>query len=600
MTTEYIVTQGDTYKEALLNGLNSLNLTEDQVEIEILHERKSSLFKKGLFKLKLMPKPVDCKVEKELEENLDLMNKKQFNLDYRSDGVYLSMIDTSKSNLESLLELLNKKHVKDYDYEKIKQCVENKRGIPEKIAPFQDEFLIDSNLQINISKDRLEATILLTEPSGGKTLSTSEIIDTLNKNGIKFGIIDKKIDDIVNNNIFDIPVTISKGTAPQSGEDGQIICNFNDETESINVIIDEQGRIDYKNLDKIRNVNKGTLLIEIVPSKEGLNGIDVYGNEIIAKKGREVFIKKGKNIVESENNLKIYAAKDGEVHFTDDTIYVEEVITIDRNIDNETGNIKFNGKINVKGNITSGFRVEAEGDIEVWGVVEGATLISKGNIIIHRGVQGNNQAYIQCSGNLKTKYLENVTVKCDGNIESDAILHSSVVAKEKVIVSGKKGLIVGGDIKVGNEVRANVVGSTMGTLTKIEVGIDPEQKKYYEQLKSEIQNIERDIDNSKKAIELLNRISKQQKLNNEKQDLLIKSLKTYKVLKTKHDTITNELQDLSLKLKESNNGKIHVITTVHPGTKVIIGNSSRQIYDELSNCTICIKNGEVSIDQYEK
>jgi len=340
--------------------------------------------------------------------------------------------------------------------------------------------------------------------------------------------------------------------------------------------------------------------MEIIPPTEGFNGVDVFGNEIIAKKGREVLIKKGKNVVESEDGLKIYASKDGEVFFKDGTIFVDEVISIDGNIDNETGNIQFNGKINIKGNVKSGFKVEAEGDIEVWGVVEGAMIVSKGNINIHRGVQGNNQAYLQCSGNLNAKYLENVTVKCGGNVESDAILHSSVTTKGKITVLGKKGLIVGGDIKAGYEVRANVVGSSMGTITKIEVGIDPEEKSLYEELKSEILNIEKNIDSSKKAIEVLNKISKKQELNNEKQDLLIKSLKTYKVLKAKHDTIAKELYNLSEKFNESNNGKIHAATTIHPGTKVIIGSSSRQIYDELSNCTLCIKNGEVSIDPYEK
>ncbi len=601
MTNEYIVVEGDTYNDALTKGLKSLNLTDDQVKVEVLDEKKGFLFKKGLFKLKITPISISYDTDIESDKNINDTKKSEFYLDYRPDGVYLTITETpSKVSIGDVLDFLTKKYVKDYDYDKIARCLENKKGDSEKIAPFQDEFLIDSSLQIDVSKDKLEVTILLTEPSGGKILSVTEIVDNLNKNNIKFGIINKKIEEVVNRQVFNQSILIAQGKAAISGEDGQIIYPFNDETESRNTIIDEDGRIDYKNLNRIRNVNAGTLLIEIIPPTEGINGMDVYGNEIVARTGKEVLIKKGKNVVESEDGLKIYAAKDGEVHFIDGTIYVDEVININGDIDNETGNIQFNGKINIKGNVQSGFKVEAEGDIEIWGVVEGATLISKGNIIIHRGVQGNNQAYLQCSGNLNAKYLENVRVKCGGNVESDAILHSDVTTKGKIIVSGKKGLIVGGDIKAGKEVRANVVGSNMGTITKIEVGIDPEEKKYYEQLKVEMLDIEKNIDNSKKAIELLNKISKKQQLTNEKQELLVKSLKTYKVLNAKYDDVTKELQELSARFKEPNNGKIHVVTTIYTGVKVTIGSSSRQIYDELSNCTLYVKDGDVSIGPYEK
>lgn len=601
MTNEYIVVEGDTYNDALTKGLKSLNLTDDQVKVEVLHEKKGFLFKKGLFKLKLTPISVGYDADIQSDKNINDTKKGKFYLDYRPDGVYLTITDIpSKVSIGDVLDFLTKKYVKDYDYEKIAQCLENQKGDSIKIAPFQDEFLIDSNLQIDVSKNKLEVTILLTEPSGGKILSATEIVDNLNKNNIRFGIINRKIEEVVNRQVFNQPILIAQGKAVINGEDGQIIYPFNDETASRNTIIDEDGRIDYKNLNRIRNVNEGTLLVEIIPPTEGINGMNVYGNEIIAKKGKEVLIKKGKNVVESEDGLKIYAAKDGEVHFIDGTIYVDEVININGDIDNETGNIQFNGKINIKGNVKSGFKVEAEGDIEIWGVVEGATLISKGNIIIHRGVQGNNQAYLQCSGNLNVKYLENVRVKCGGNVESDAILHSDVTTKDKIIVSGKKGLIVGGDIKAGKEVKANVIGSNMGTITRIEVGIDPEEKKYYEQLKVEMLNIEKNIDSSKKAIELLNKISKKQQLTNEKQELLVKSLKTYKVLNAKYDDITKELQELSARFKEPNNGKVHVATTIYTGVKVTIGSCSRQIYDELSNCTLYIKDGEVSIGSYEK
>lgn len=599
MTTTHIITEGSTYDEALLKGLESLSLKEDQVEIEILEEKKGFLFKKGSIKLKLTPLSINTNDET-LDNCMHSNKKKLFFLDYLSDGVYLNIVETSEIPISSVLDFLTKKQIKDYDYQKIKECLDNKDGSSYKIAPYQDEFLIDSTLHIKVSNDKLEASISVTEPSGGKILSITEIIDNLNKNGIRFGIISKEIENIVNNNMFEQEFIVARGTSPINGEDGKIVYNITEEKENKSTVIEEDGKIDYKNLNNIRNVKKDTLLMEIAKPTKGIDGIDIYGSPIISKIGKDVIIKKGKNVVESEDGLKIYAAIDGEVHFIDGTIHVDEVINFDRDIDIETGNIQFNGKVVIKGNVKSGFKVEAEGDIEIGGVVEGATLISKGNITIHRGVQGNNQAYIESLGNLNVKYIENTTVKCGGSVEAEAILHSDITTKERITALGKKGLIVGGNVKAGQEIRAKVIGSNMGTITKIEVGINPKEKENYEKLKAELLSIENNMDNSRKAIDLLDKMSKKQALSNDKQELLIKSLKTYKVLKAKQAEVSEELQQLIEKFQKSSDGKIHAISIIYPGVKAVIGSNSRQIYDELSNCTLSIKNAEIFIGPYEK
>lgn len=606
MTKDYIIVKGENYDEALSEGLKRLDLTKDQVRIKVTKEKKGFLFKKSYVELKIEPLNLDIdsinnnKPDLEVNEDTESIDKKSFHLEYRSDGVYLNILNDFKIDINNILEYINKKHIEDYDVNKIQCCLEEKIGTAYKIAPYQEEFLIDSSLEINVSKNNMEVRIVLTEPSGGKVKSTAEIIEDLNKSGIKFGINNSKIEEIIKNQVFDKQIVVAQGKESIAGKDGQVICNFNHNSENKNAIVSDDGKIDYKNLDKIRNVNKGDLLIEIIPPTEGVNGIDVYGNEIEHKKGKEPFIKIGKNVIESEDSLKIYADKDGEVNFIDGKVYVDEVITINGNVDNETGNIKFKGKVNVKGNVKSGFKIEADGNIEIFGVVEGATLISNGSIVIHRGVQGNSQSNIQCVENLITKYLENAKVKCGGDIEADAILHSDIIAAGKVKASGRKALIVGGSIKAGEEISANTIGSSMGTVTEIEVGVNPEEKLSYEDLKIEISNIEKNMDSSKKAIELLNKLSKKQKLDKSKQELLSKSLNTYKVLKVKYDKLSEELQELSVRFREQNNGKIYASRIIHPGVRVVIGNQSKHIYEDISSCVLYVKNCEVVNEPFAK
>lgn len=600
MNEKFIVIDGETYDEALINGLKILNLAEDQVTVEILEEKKGFLFKKAVFKLKIEPLIQNNNVNTAVD-NIKPNNYSSFKLEYNPDGVYIIVLNKSALNIGDILDLLTRKSVKDYDHNMINIAITSSNNISIKIAPQQEEIILDSFLEIEISNNKQEVFILLTEPFGGKILTFDQIVSAIKSKGIKIGIDHKKIEQIVNDRIFNENMLVARGIQPINGENGKIIYGFEDDVDSDNIFVEEDdGRVDYKNLNKIRNVHAGKLLIEIIPPTDGIKGIDIFGKEVEAKKGTQPSVKKGKNVVQSEDGLKYYASKDGEVHFANDNVYVDEILNIEGNVDNETGNIAFNGKVNIKGNVMSGFKVEAEGDIEVWGVVEGATVISKNNITIHRGVQGNNQADLYCSGNLKAKYLENAKARSGGNIEADAILHSEVVAKDKIIVIGKKGLIVGGEIRAGQEVRARVVGSNMGTSTKIEVGIDPEEKNHYEKLKNEITDIEKNLENAKKAVDLLNKMSKNQNLTKQKQDLLVKSLQTYKVLRSKYDTVSKELHDLAQKFANTNKGKIHVSSIVYSGVRVIIGNSPKQIYDELSNCTLYIKDGEISVGPYEK
>lgn len=147
-------------------------------------------------------------------------------------------------------------------------------------------------------------------------------------------------------------------------------------------------------------------------------------------------------------------------------------------MDNSTGDIDYQGNINIKGNVLAGFSVKATGDIAVSGIVEGATIVAGGNITFNRGVQGMNRAVIKAGGNIVTKFLESVEqVEAGGSIETDSILHSKVNAKGSIKAAGKKGLIIGGEVRSMTLVEAKVIGNELGTATVIGVGVDPGSQK---------------------------------------------------------------------------------------------------------------------------
>lgn len=57
-------------------------------------------------------------------------------------------------------------------------------------------------------------------------------------------------------------------------------------------------------------------------------------------------------------------------------------------MDLSTGNIDFEGSVQVNGNVSSNFVIRAGGNVIISGVVEGAYIEAGGNIIIARGMNG--------------------------------------------------------------------------------------------------------------------------------------------------------------------------------------------------------------------
>ncbi|MBM7613686.1 FapA family protein [Alkaliphilus hydrothermalis] len=604
--------EGENYKDTLEKALTELNLVMDKVDIEIVEEKKSFMFKKGYVKIIVSPKGNEKNVSLELqadEEDITLEidgspfeeEMQNFKLNYRDDGVYLQVLDPGGANQgleQDIIDFLKCKQVKDHDLVGITMASTDPSS-QHKVAPAQKEVLVDSTLRVQFSKDKMEASIVISKPLGGKSFTLESLREALTNNNIVYGIDEEQLKRLVKLKWTDSYVTIARGKQPVDGVDGELIYHFDKEKDHKPVVL-EDGSVDFKQLGLIKSVTTGTLLVEVVPPTEGTPGINVSGIEIPAKKGREQRFKKGKNTTESEDGLKLFAAMDGQVRFEDGKIIVTEAYEIPGNVDNSTGNINFNGTVIVHGNVKAGFSIIAEGNIEVNGVVEGATLISKGSIVLNRGIQGNNSAYLECHGNMAAKYIENATIKVQGDLTADFILHSEVSVKGKILLAGKKSLLVGGDVRAGVEIRAKIAGSHMGTLTKLEVGVDPEERNKFELLKGEVLGIQGNCQNLKKTIDLLKRQALAGQLPKNKEEMLIKSLKTYEFLQEKYQVQLHELQLLDQKIQNLSKGKVHVSHKIYPGVKVVISNAVKFFYDELVGATLYKKEGEITIGPYEQ
>ncbi|TCK97920.1 hypothetical protein EDC19_0322 [Natranaerovirga hydrolytica] len=526
----------------------------------------------------------------------EVINKKE-------NGTYLKIFKKKKEGKDvdffTIINYLDSKGFENYDEEKIRETLDNlKEDIEIKISNKIIES-IDEAIEIIVSEDRLKAYVRFAPPIGeGKILTKVDVIDILSKNNITYGVNEDEISAIIESKVYFNDYLIAQGKEPQEGKDAVIKYYFSTNTNTKPKENDD-GSVDFHQLNIINNVKDGDLLAELIPAVEGEHGIDVYGNKIKVKSVKRLSLKPGKNVELSEDKLKLFARKDGDVKVEDGKVIVYDYFEVPADVDSSTGNIDFNGTVVVRGNVRTGYIIKAKGDIEVYGVVEGATLISEGEVILRRGIQGMGKGRIEAQGNLISKFIENSTVKVRGFIHSEAILHSNVTAKNEIIVDGKKGMVTGGEVRSGTEVQAKTLGSHMGTVTNVEVGVDPTIIDEYNQAEKDIKNIKEEQVKMDQIIKLLK--SKQQKngtLDPDKLKMLQDATRNKIFLQGKLKTSMKKHQDLDELLENQDMGKVKVMNKVYPGVRITICNAKLFVKDENHYCTYYKDRADIKTTSY--
>ena len=87
----------------------------------------------------------------------------------------------------------------------------------------------------------------------------------------------------------------------------------------------------------------------------------------------------------------------------------------------------------IGGNVKSGFVVKSSGSITVQGIVEAATLVSGGDIVIKGGVSGASKGRLEAENDVVTSYMERSEVSAGGNVISGSVLHCRVVCELSLI-----------------------------------------------------------------------------------------------------------------------------------------------------------------------
>ncbi len=425
--------------------------------------------------------------------------------------------------------------------------------------------------KVFIDKEKFTATLII-ESSDIPLIPLDKLNEFLQLNNIKYGIIDNILKDISENPLLYLnkPIVIAKGKEAINGIDAKIIWVYKDKMIS-NDTSTNKNRINFREFNQIISVKKGELVAKIIQPTLGTEGITVTGEIISAKPGRNIEFHLGKNVYANEEKTEVFANIDGQVLITDNNkINIIPVLEINNDLNLQIGNINFSGSVIINGNIPSGYKVIAEGDIKVNGNVEGSELFSKGDIYIRDGFIGNKIGKLIANGNIHLLYVLEGEVYTGKNLYvTQSILHSNVRAKEEVICDSGKGVIIGGKIQATKRVRAKVIGNNLATSTIIEVGVSPEIREKLSLIKQKIKSINLELDKAEKGILVLKQQYPNINILQEKRLLLEKLLTIYSQKKIELDTLLKSQTELNDELRNSK-GEIEILQEIFPGVKIVI------------------------------
>lgn len=301
------------------------------------------------------------------------------------------------------------------------------------------------------------------------------LINYLSRESVVHGVDTDAIAALLSEPVFDTPIVIARATPAIHGTPPEPEFEF-DTDVGRPYLSDESGRVDLRELNFIQEKHKGDLLVRIQPAVEAVDGVDVHGRKIeAAKAAKGAAIKPGNNTKTSRNGADIRALTDGNVCLQSGTVSVEPIVVVD-SVDYRTGNLDYEGSIQIKRGIADGFTVRAGGTLEVGECVGRVTLLAEQEILLKGGINGGKEGVVDAGSNIFAKYIEGARVACRGNLfVTEAIMHSSVSVHGNVGLRGKHAELIGGSALIGGNLWCKKIGSVSETMTRVAVGVDPER-----------------------------------------------------------------------------------------------------------------------------
>lgn len=347
---------------------------------------------------------------------------------------------------------------------------------------------------IRIAPDGMSATAEL-----AGACSEWELRQALKSAGVVYGIDADSIQMALRQAGNPSPTVVARGVPAEAPQDAALEYLFQAGKPRL---IERGGRVDWHELNLLESVAAGAQLAIKRPAVQGKPGKTVRGVELRVRTPRECRIALGQGAVLSPDDPNtVVAAVAGVVRLdSNGKIAVDNTFVVNGDVDLTLGNLDVEGSLIVRGTVREGFCVKANGNVEIDGMVEKASVVAGGSVMVkgpvfgsishpdsveviggHRQITAAHDwphpaATIHAGQDIVAQFADNAVLVAgrDVLLQQEA-LHCNIEAEGRVVVGGDEpssGGIIGGFVRAAQGITVYDLGSLGRTPTRVRAGYD--------------------------------------------------------------------------------------------------------------------------------
>lgn len=473
------------------------------------------------------------------------------------------------------------------------------------IAVNEDVEILKKFIEIAFTDDKLSATISewkteMFEQEINLNLENVQIF--LEESGIKFGLIDTAASQIVS--LYETKgegenLAIAKGKPATAGKGPYVWASY--KHRDISELSDE---MDFRALQQRFAVKMGQLVAEILYKTVPTEGMTVLGDKIPPAAGEPLEVDIGDGI-KSADGIKFFATKDGIPDVSATAVALTSDLIHKGNINLSSGDIDFDGCVQIVGNIEEGSRVTVSGDLKVLGMIQGGIVTVKGMLTVEGGIMGDYRSRVTTGGDIFADFFSNATIICGGSVITPKnIMSCTVSAEDNITLTGsEQSLIAGGSIECGKSITTAYLGRSDGSVTFVKAGCDIHNENRYLRDSKKLEDIKGLLEREKKTL-------KEYKMKREEQmtgkttaikETLEKRVETCKRI---IEALTNRAAASKEKLSHNKEARIMVSETLSKNCRITVAGTKVGIPEDVAGVGISATRIQgsfvVPIEHFEK
>jgi uncharacterized protein (DUF342 family) len=349
----------------------------------------------------------------------------------------------------------------------------------------------------------------------------------------------------------------------------------------------EGERIDFRELERVKNVRKGEALADRVPSVEPVPGFRVDGTTLKPAVRRAQGLKPGDNTLVSDDGQHVLADADGMMVIRGGKFHVVDQYLVPEDVDFSTGNIRASGSVRVRGEVKPGFLVHAGKDVDIQGDVWEAEVAAQGQIRIRGAIAAGSRVTAEKS--LSARYILNSKIDVGGDLEvALSITGSEVYVRGKIRAMGAQGIILGGEVNAALGIEARTIGAP-SSRTRLAVGIDL-------RVAREIDALQREQAALVAEMAALQQALGRDFLKDPRAALLalpaalrkgkVEILQKMQELRKRETEGATRREALAKRAVEARDSRVAVVGEIHAGTSVIVGPAQITLTETLRHAVL--------------